>query len=243
MNFEADLHIHTVASGHAYSTIMEIVAVAARKGLKLVGITDHGPSMPGAPHPYHFAALKLLPKEYKGVEILKGVEANIINFAGELDLEKKYLKKLDYVAAGFHEHACGGGDREQYTKTMLIVMENPFVDIIVHPGNPVFEVDYEQVVEAAGKNGVLLEINNSSLYRSRQGSCKNCLAIAKEAARQGIMICVGSDAHWAEDVGRFDQAGKLLTEAGLQEEQIVNLKAARVKDFIKKRNELREMKV
>ncbi|MBZ4686595.1 MAG: putative hydrolase [Clostridia bacterium] len=239
MKFEADLHIHTVASGHAYSTVMEIVGAAARKGLKLIGLTDHGPSMPGAPHPYHFGALRLIPEEYKGVEILKGVEANIINFDGELDLEEKYLKKLDFVAVGFHDHACLGGDKDQYTETLLKVLENPFVDIIVHPGNPMFEVDYEKVVEAAGKNGVLLEINNSSLYTSRKGSCDNCLTIAREAASQGIRICVGSDAHWAEDVGRFEHAIELITNAGVKEEQIVNLKASRVKEFIKGRSKMR----
>ena len=44
---EADLHTHTIASGHAYSTINEIAAEAARRQLRLIGMTDHGPALPG----------------------------------------------------------------------------------------------------------------------------------------------------------------------------------------------------
>ena len=82
---EADLHVHTVASGHAYSTIGEIAVEAGRKGLRLVGMTDHGPALPGGPHPYHFAALRFVPETLHGVRILRGVEANILG-PGQLDL-------------------------------------------------------------------------------------------------------------------------------------------------------------
>lgn len=37
-NFEADLHTHTIASGHAYNTIREMARAAADKGLKALGI-------------------------------------------------------------------------------------------------------------------------------------------------------------------------------------------------------------
>ena len=53
MNLIADMHCHTVASGHAYSTVQEIAREASNKGLEMVAITDHGPSMPGGPHCYH----------------------------------------------------------------------------------------------------------------------------------------------------------------------------------------------
>jgi putative hydrolase len=46
MKLEADLHVHTIASGHGYSTIKEIMTAAAEKGLKTVAITDHGLNMP-----------------------------------------------------------------------------------------------------------------------------------------------------------------------------------------------------
>ena len=36
-----DLHTHTIYSGHAFSTISENAAEAARKGLEAIGMTDH----------------------------------------------------------------------------------------------------------------------------------------------------------------------------------------------------------
>jgi len=86
MELLVDLHTHTIASGHAYSTLTENVQAASRRGLKLLGTTDHGPSMPGAPHLYHFGNLSILPESLFGVEILPGVEANITNHEGELDI-------------------------------------------------------------------------------------------------------------------------------------------------------------
>ena len=88
MKIVADLHIHTVSSGHAYSTVMENVRAAADKGLEMIAITDHGPAMPGGPHEYHFGNMQVLPDELFGVRILKGVEANVIDRAGNLDLSE-----------------------------------------------------------------------------------------------------------------------------------------------------------
>ena len=41
MEYILDLHTHTIASGHAYSTIREMAQAASEKGLKLLGITEH----------------------------------------------------------------------------------------------------------------------------------------------------------------------------------------------------------
>ena len=46
MRLLADLHTHTVASGHAYSTLTENVHVARSRGMELVAVTDHGPRVP-----------------------------------------------------------------------------------------------------------------------------------------------------------------------------------------------------
>ena len=54
MNFLLDLHTHTLASGHAYSTITEMVHAAAMAGLHMLGITEHAPKMPGTCQLYYF---------------------------------------------------------------------------------------------------------------------------------------------------------------------------------------------
>ncbi len=61
MDILVDLHTHTVNSGHAYSTLTENVTAAVAHGLKAIGITDHGPALPGGAHDYHFWNLRVLP--------------------------------------------------------------------------------------------------------------------------------------------------------------------------------------
>lgn len=51
MKTQLDVHTHTVASGHAYSTIQEMATAAAHMGLKILGITEHGPSIPARANP------------------------------------------------------------------------------------------------------------------------------------------------------------------------------------------------
>jgi len=211
-----------VASGHAYSTIGEIAVEAGRKGLRLVGMTDHGPALPGGPHPYHFSALRFVPETLHGVRILRGVEANILG-PGQLDLPEATLAGLDLVMAGFHE-ACGfdGRGAEANTRALLAILEQPQVKVISHPGNPAFPIDYEAVARKAAQAGTALEINNSSFSVSRQGSRGNCLELARLCARFGTPVTVGSDAHIAQGVGEFEEALGALREAGIAWEQIAN---------------------
>lgn len=219
---EVDLHVHTVASGHAYSTISEIAAAAAAKGLRGVGMTDHGPALPGGPHFYHFAALRFVPATLHGVRILRGIEANLIG-PGELDLPESLLTQLDLVMAGFHED-CGyrGRSAADNTTALLQLMERRLARIVTHPGNPLFPLDYDAVVRAAAATGTALEINNASFSMSRKGSHDNCQQIARLCARYGAAVALGSDAHIADGVGVFDDALATLLEAGIQPEQVVN---------------------
>ncbi|WP_422443601.1 phosphatase [Thermoanaerobacterium sp. DL9XJH110] len=233
MIFEVDTHCHTVASGHAYSTIMENAREAARKGLRMIAITDHGPALPGGPHYYHFGNIKVVPRQIEGVYVLRGIEANIMDFDGTLDLQEAYLKTLDIVLAGFHTYCFPGGSVEDNTRAAIEAMKNPYVDILVHPGNPEFPIDIDRVVEAAVEYNVYIEINNSSFTVSRRGSEENCLLIAKKAAELGAGIAVGSDAHICCDVGNFDKAVEIIKQAGVSYKNILNTSMEKVISFLK----------
>ena len=78
--YPVDLHMHTVASTHAYSTLHDYIAEAQQKGIKLFAITDHGPDMADAPHYWHFMNMHVWPRTVNGVGILRGIEANIKTF-------------------------------------------------------------------------------------------------------------------------------------------------------------------
>jgi len=233
MRLVADLHTHSIASGHAYSTINEIAEAAARKELDMVAITDHGPAMPGAPHAYYFGNLHVLPEIICDVEVLKGVEANIIDFEGNIDLPVEYLKKLDIVLAGLHAVCYPGGTKEQNTRALIKAMENPQVDIIVHPGNPAYPIDEYQIVKAAIENNTVLEINNSSLTVSRMGSCENCLQIARVAKEKGARIVIGSDAHISCDVGNLSTSLEMVMKVGFTEEEILNTSVNSIKEYLR----------
>lgn len=235
MNLAADLHVHTVASGHAYSTILEITRAAEARGLAMVAITDHGPSMPGGPHLYHFGNLKVVPDILSGVRVLKGVEANIIDRQGGLDMPERYLRSLDIVLAGLHDVCTPLGTREENTQAMIAAMHNPYVDIVVHPGNPEYPVNFEEVVKASVETGVPLEINNSSLLGSRKGSKPFCKDIAHLAAEYGCLLSIGSDSHFAHHVGNFDAAIALCKAAGVQEKQILNTSTEKIYNYLEMR--------
>lgn len=235
MKFVLDTHCHTVASGHAYSTIAEIADVAREKKLELVSITDHGPAMPGAPHYYYFGNLRVLPPEIKGVKILKGIEANIMDYEGTLDLPPERLKKLDIVLAALHENCVQPGSKKENTKAIIGTMNNPYVDIIAHLGNPQYSLDYDEVVKQAVQTNTLIEINNSSFVSSRKGSYENCLYVAKKCKELGASVSLGSDTHYAGDVGDFTKALKLIEEADLPQELIINTSVDKLLDYLRKK--------
>ena len=81
-----DLHTHTIASGHAYNTILEMSQAAREKGLELLGITEHGPAMKGSCQTIYFQNVKVLPRERFGVTTHFGVELNILAEDGRVDL-------------------------------------------------------------------------------------------------------------------------------------------------------------
>jgi putative hydrolase len=233
---KADLHVHTVASGHSYSTIREICFEARERGIELVGMTDHGPAMLGGPCIYHFANLIVVPREIYGVRVLRSAECNIVGREGELDIHDRILDVLDIVQAGFHP-LCGfqGEGVTDNTKAILKVIESGKVDVLVHPGNVYYPLDYTVVVEAATGAGVALEINNSSFVSVRKGSEENCEKIAREAARTGARISVASDAHDASLVAVFDHALALVERVGIDDSQIVNRDLESVIAFLRSR--------
>lgn len=236
MKIVADLHIHTISSGHAYSTVMENARAAADRGLEMIAITDHGPAMPGGPHAYHFGNLKVLPDELYGVQILKGVEANIIDRAGNLDLPKSRLEPLDIILAGFHNICTPSGSVEENTEMMINAIKNPWVDVIVHPGNPEFLIDAEAVVKAAVQYDVAIELNNSSLKLSRVGSKPHCEEILCLCKQYGAKIMVGTDSHFASAIGDFSPAIELLQKHDIPPSEVVNTSVAAIRKHLGRRS-------
>jgi len=92
---ELDVHTHTLASGHAFSTIQEMAKAASEKGLKFLGITEHTPGIPGSCELIYFRNLHVVPRNMYGVNLLLGAEINILSPDGTLDIDSTALEFKD----------------------------------------------------------------------------------------------------------------------------------------------------
>ena len=233
-----DVHTHTLASGHAYSSLREMAMAAKAKGLKLLGIADHGPKLPDTFGEFYFCNFKVIPREADlgyGIDLVMGVELDIIDYAGSTDLRGDFLERMDYAIASLHDPCIKAGTREQNTAALLGAMKNPKVKIIGHPDNPKYPVDFRALARAAREQHVLLELNNSSYVPggSRQGSRELAGELMAAARAEGAMVILGSDAHIEFDVGRHDSALELVRQYDFPEELIINSDPAAFKEWIK----------
>eukprot|EP00831_Metopus_contortus_P071890 TRINITY_DN65646_c0_g1_i1.p2 TRINITY_DN65646_c0_g1~~TRINITY_DN65646_c0_g1_i1.p2 ORF type:complete len:295 (-),score=36.31 TRINITY_DN65646_c0_g1_i1:91-975(-) len=236
MSYKIDLHVHSIASQHAYSTIQEIVQQAKLKNLKAIAITDHGPSAPDAPYRYYFSNMRVIPDIIDGVRIYKGVEANFISEKGELDLEKSDLEKLDIVLAGFHKlTGYGKSEKKRNTKALINAIKTGYVDVVAHMGHPMFVTEYKEVLKVAKEYNTAIELNNSSFTGSRKGGEKNCIEIIQMAKEIGNYISLGSDSHISFDVGRLDVVTNLLKEYSYDTDLVINQSIEFLDDFLKER--------
>jgi len=224
MRYEVDTHAHTTASGHAYSSVREMMQAAGRKGLKALALTEHAMAMPGTCHEFYFSNYKVVPREWDGVRLLAGAEANIMDYKGRLDMPEGYLRKMDLVIASLHTPCLNPGSREENTAALLGVMDNPYVDILGHPDDCRYPLDYRAVAEKAAETGMILEVNNSSMVPGspRKGAEENYREMLELCRRYRVYISVGSDAHIEFDAGRHDCAYRLLEEIQFPEELVLN---------------------
>lgn len=228
-----DTHTHTLASGHAYGTIRENAQAAAKKGLELLAITDHAPKLWGSCQTIYFQNLKVVDRHAYDVELLMGVELNILDEQGNIDLPLRTLKQMDLTIASLHVPCITPGSREFNTEACINAMKNPYVNILGHPDDPRYPVDYRALAQAAKEYEVLLELNNSSLRPG--GSRKNARGFDAEMLKLCMEyqtpIVIGSDAHVDTDIGRHDEALELLKEIGFPEKLVVNRSVEELKKY------------
>jgi len=234
LKISCDCHIHTLASGHAYSTIDECARAAAEKKLELIALTDHAPTMPGAAHIFFFENLKILPPVMHGVEVLHGIEANIAGFDGSLDVYDELLGRLGFVIASMHVPCIKPGTRKENTDAVLGAMKNPHVCAIGHPDDSRYEYDYAEMARAAADTHTLIEVNNSSLLPTsfRKGAREAYLELLGECAKAGASLIVNSDAHYHGLIGGHDAALSLLAETGFDESGVMNTSSFKLKEFL-----------
>lgn len=224
MKIIADLHTHTLVSNHAYSTLHEMITQAAALGHYAMAVTDHGPGMPDAPHPWYFHSLKLLPRKINGVWLLRGVECSVRDCAGTLDFtpEEFVMHELDWIIASIHGDML---DRhytfDELTQLWLNIAKNPVVDMIGHSESHRYEYDYDIATQAFTRNNKVVELNANSA-RVRPGGEANLRRLALACKKNGTKIAVNSDSHCLYTLGCVQPVLDMLKEIDFPQQYIIN---------------------
>lgn len=235
--FEFDPHMHSIASGHAsHSTITDLAKQAAARGFNMIGVTDHGPATILSAREAYFRNLAYSLRRRCGIEILYGVELNILDYQGTVDLPDKILEKLDYAIISMHKPNIAPGTIEENTFAYINAMKHPNVKIVGHCDDTKYPVDYEALVIAAKHYGVLLEINNSSLRPDgyRGDTRENIRTILELCKKYQHPVVLSSDSHGQEHVGDFTYAVEMIEETDFPFQLVMNHSSKAFKNFIQK---------
>ena len=236
MQILADYHTHTKYS-HGKGTIEENVLEAISKGIKTIGISDHG-------YKHLTYGIKLndiykmredidkLNEKYSNIKVLLGMECNILDNHGNIDINDKIIENCDYIMAGYHFAStptslksmlnhCNNymikndKSKDYNTEAIINAMKNNNIFIITHPGDK-GDVYIEEIAKVAKDTDTRLEINSSHGFLN-----SNQLVEIKDIGNKFI---IGSDAHIPQNVGNFDLAMKIIKEARLDTSLVENIK-------------------
>lgn len=229
-----DVHTHTIVSGHAFSTLQEMVAAAQEKHLDILGITEHAPSVPGTCHPIYFRNLHVVPRRMGKLRLLLGAELNILDTRGTLDLDEDIYRMLDIRIAGIHAQCWQGGSPQENTAGMIAAIRNPWTHIISHPADGTAELHFEPVVLAAKETHTLLEINNSSLnpQRKKHAARSGNLELLRLCKKHEVPVILGSDAHISFSIADYSFIRPLLAETEFPDGLIMNYTPDRFLHYI-----------
>ncbi|MDC0602815.1 phosphatase, partial [Aliiglaciecola sp.] len=141
-----------------------------------------------------------------------------------------------FVIASFHEPVFTPTSLKEHTNTVINTFAGGDCQILGHPGNPNYPLDYEEVIRAAKDHNVVLEINNSSFTHSRQGSEPICIKIMELIDKLDWKVVFSSDAHIAYHLGDYSTSIKHATSIGFPIERIVNRDANSFLNFLGQHN-------
>jgi DNA polymerase (family 10) len=196
-DLKGDLQVHSNWTD-GQNSIREMAEQAKKQGLEYIVISDHSKylAMTGGLDEKGLVKqakeIAEVNKQVDGIVVLQGVELNILK-DGSLDVSDEALKKLDVASAGIHSHF--DVSREEITKRILKAVENPNVDILVHPtGRQIqrrepIQLDIEKVVQAAKDHGTILDIDS---YPDRLDLKDEHI---RKAVEIGAKLGISSDSH------------------------------------------------
>lgn len=234
-----DTHTHTIASGHSTrDTVTDLARAAAARGLELLCITDHSPSTPGSAGTEYFRSLAKAPRRRFGIDILFGTEADVTDERGSLGMASDILAELDLVIVSQHPPCFApSADAERNTAALVAAVRGGRADIVGHPDDEKYPLDYPALVRVCSEYGAMIELNEASLrpdgYRGdARAKDAELLRLCRAA---GVTVALGSDSHGAAHVGDFTYGLALVRETGFPQELIANRDAAAFRRWLRER--------
>ncbi len=241
-----DYHTHTPYS-EGKSTVYENCFSAVQKGLKEIAITDHGFN-----HIFYGLRRKDLPflrcdvdnaKEELGINVLMGMESNLIGLDGTTDMKESDLKNFDIYLCGVHVMPKYKHFKDRYylmwknfwaykkgytlsqkvvdltTKAYIRAIEKHPIDILAHINYKCFS-DAVEVAKCCSDYGTYLEINTKKRHISPE-------TLAEIEAKTKVRFVIDSDAHSMDRVGDTKIAEDMITESGISLDRIDNIDGRR----------------
>ncbi len=231
-------HVHSTYSDGA-ANLEEIVRHCLDAGYEYVGITDHSQSA------FYAGGLKeedlqqqaeeidALREKYKGIAILRGVEADI-RADGSLDYPDRVLEKLDFVIASVHSGLFM--EREKMTARILRALAHPFVTMLGHPTNRLLlgregsHLDLEQVFEAARNHKVILELNANPARLDLDWRH------LKKVKKMGLLVSINPDAHRLADFAHTGLGVSLARKGWLEKADVFNTRTcSKIESYLRLR--------
>lgn len=241
-----DYHTHSEYS-HGKGNLRKNIAVAVDKGFKEYAVTDHGPAAwnfirLGVRNAEELLEIKNkiidLQSELPQIKLYSGVEANIINKKGNLDVPRDVLEQLDIIAVGFHllinpftsnsfkdiilnnrliyKFFSNKRDEIRNLNTEIIIktVQKYRVNFITHPGYGI-DIDTYELARVCAERGTCLEINARHVEELE--------GFVRAAVKTDVKFIINSDAHSPEEVGDFTAALKMIRDLAIPQDRIVNL--------------------
>ena len=229
---EADLHSHTIRSFCGNCTPLEMLFFARQKGLKALALTDHGPALGKKISSTFYERFQ---NPYEGILLLKGMECNLVSAEGEIDLPKSFVKYMDIVLLGLHFNTPREQGREYYTRALISAIErNPEIDIITHPNEPAYPLDFNALAKVAAKHGVALELNNSKTF-FKWAKHEETQQLVRSCLEQGCQMALNGDAHTVTEIGEYGAVKNYMEEINFPPELLVNRTLESTLSFLEKR--------
>ncbi len=217
--FETDLHSHTIFSQCGLHTILEMLNAAKDAGLKALAITDHGPALNGRQNGPFFDRLN---QPVPGIRLIRGIECNVVDESGTVDIKERYISLADVLLVGLHMNLPDTWSRETATNALISALEKqPWLDIVSHPLNFDFRVDFRELAGAAREMGRALEFNVSKILLGRVSIDENreFIRICKE---EGCLVAVNTDSHAVGELGNTGAMEELMKLEEFPYDRVVN---------------------